>query len=205
MAVVVERARGLAGALFDRPVPGRREGGQQEAAKGDLFEEGRKGNAEAEHEPRRAGRSKHIVDRRVGRSGQQLIVDDREYDAAHGNGDQTPAELESRRAAPMDAGKKALVPNQRKDDEAQSQSDEIEDRFAAQNVMNVGLDAVQIRRLRRNGSGRRPGSEASCTRNRRAESARSRTRWPRCGMRVGGTSLGLETRTEIVLAVGLCG
>jgi hypothetical protein len=74
------------------------------------------------------------------RPGQQIIVDDGQRNAAQGNGGQPPTQLESRRAAPVDAGKEAFVPKQRKDRDTEGQRDEIEDRLAAQKVVNIVLD-----------------------------------------------------------------
>jgi len=138
LAVRVERKPGFAGAAFDCPIPGGGEGGQQKAEKNNFFKEGRKSYTEGEHEPRCAWSSKDIFDGRVGRAGQQQFVERGEHETGDGDSRQMPAKLKSSIAAPMDAGKKILVPEERKDEKAASEHYQIDDRFAAQNVMNIG-------------------------------------------------------------------
>ncbi len=118
--------------------------GRKKAAKCHLLKERRKGDAKSEHEPRCARGTKDVFDRCVFWSGQKGLIERGESKAAKRHDRQPPAKMQRRCAAPLNPGKEALVPKQRKNHKAQGKCNEIEYCLKAQDVMNIGADVCEV-------------------------------------------------------------
>jgi hypothetical protein len=151
MAVLAERGRGSVAELFSGPVPCSAERGQQKTAEEDLFKEGCKGDAEGEEQPSLHGGLEELFDGRICRAGHQHSVGHGEYEAGAGCAKEPIAQEQGCFGIPLQAGKEALVPHERKNQEAGGKGDKIENHHVAQRVMNVlrGLfsrrDAVEMK------------------------------------------------------------
>lgn len=75
-------------------------------------------------------------------AGQQKLIDKGQRQAAQGENGQAPSQAESRRAAPMNAGKEALPPEQRKKRNGESQRDKIKNGLEAEKIMNILRDLL---------------------------------------------------------------
>src|SRR5579863_9596411 len=137
MPVQVERPACLVRCFLADPVGGGGKGREKEAAEGDLLKERCKGDPEDEQDPGGARHAEDAVDGGVLRTWKKVAVEHGEDKAEARRADEGAGVLERAAGPPLQPSEKALVPDQRKDDEAPGEGEEIEESLRAEEVADI--------------------------------------------------------------------
>ena len=123
--------------LLRKPIEGGAKSGKKKAAKRQLLEEWGQRHSKPEEEPGRTRQAEKAINGRIGRARQKQPVEHSEQETNQSGTEKIPAALQCSLALPLKSGKESLVPKQRKYDQAAAESEDVEDAFGAEGVVEL--------------------------------------------------------------------